>query len=229
MSCQPWPISWSCDTETFAPELVELAEAAAVELLWALGGRRIGVCDYSESYRPRAASKCGPVPYISDGAWYNGLVSSGLCCRLLLEHRPVQSIIEVTEEGQVLDPAAYTLEANGWLRRRDHCWAAALHCDDPTVTVTYTAGVDFPASTAMAVGEVACEFLRGFSNQACKLPARAVSVARQGVTIQMGDPAAFIATGKLGLPIADAWLTVVNPHALTQRSKVYSPDLPMGV
>jgi len=98
-------------------------------------------------------------------------------------------------------------------------------CDDPPITVSYRAGVPFPSGTDLAVGEVACEVLAALQNQPCKLPSRAVSISRQGVTVDLQSADDTVARGKLGLPLADAWLDVTNPRALAVASRVYSPDV----
>lgn len=55
---------------------------------------------------------------------------------------------------------------------------------------------------------------------------QAVSVTRQGVTVQLSDPTTFIGQGLLGLPLADQLILTANPGHLRTRSAVYSPDLP---
>lgn len=226
MTCEPWPIEWPCDTATTAPELLPLAQSLAEQLLWAVSGRRIGACEYVESYWPPCTSECG-VPYKgSDGEWRNRGSAAQDCCRILLAHRPVQSVEEVLVEGVTLDPAEYTTDGT-WLRRRGECWPCGVVCDDPPVEVHYTAGVPFPEGTALAVGEVACEFLTALTGGSCRLPSRMTSITRQGVTVQLATADEFTTRNRLGLPIADAWLTYVNPGGLSRPSGVYSPDLAM--
>ena len=226
MTCEPWPITWPCDTTGADPELVALAQAAAQNLLWAMGGRRLGVCTWTERYRPACSCPgCCVAPFHDAAGWHNRVGGPAMCCRILLAHRPVREVLAVTLDSAALDPAGYDVEAWAWLRRRGTCWPCAGDCDDPPVEVTYKAGNSLPAGTAAAMGEVACEFINGFTNKVCKLPSRAVSIARQGVTVQLADPATFVRSGRLGLPIADAWLSVVNPTGLSRPSRVYSPDL----
>jgi hypothetical protein len=227
MTCEPWPVDWPCCVDNVSGERQDAAAQLAATLLGAMaGGRILGACTYHEDYLPTAGGgECG-VPYL-DGAghWHNG-GRGGNCCRILLEHRPVRSIESVTVAGIVLDAADYRLDG-GWLVRVGACWPiSAAMCDVPTVRVEYTAGAGWPAGTALAVGEVACEYLNAMDGKACKLPSRAVTITRQGVTVNLGDAGDFIAAGRLGLPIADAWLRAVNPTGHKVRPKVYSPDLP---
>lgn len=225
MTCEAWPIAWPCDINGVDPDIIELATAAAQSLLWATSGRRLGVCDYADDVWPSCSCGCGGGPYKdASGAWRN---SGGFydCCRLMLAHRPIVAVTSVAEHGIDLDPAAYSWSAT-YLRRQGSCWPCADDCDDPPVRVVYTAGVPLPGSTALAMGEVACEFVAGFSGNPCKLPSRAITVARQGVTVELQSPDETIAANRIGLPIADAWLRVANPNGLTRTSRVYSPDHP---
>jgi hypothetical protein len=226
MSCEAWPITWPCSTTDVDPELVTLAQSAAQNLLWAMGGRRHGVCTWTERYRPSCScAGCCAGPYHDAAGWHNRSGAGAMCCRILLAHRPVREVTAVTIDGDALTADEYDVDAWAWLRRRGACWPCVGECDDPPVEVTYGAGFALPAGTAMAMGEVACEFIAGFTNKVCKLPSRAVSIARQGVTVQLADPSTFVKSGRLGLPIADAWLAVVNPRGLDRPSRVYSPDL----
>jgi len=83
-----------------------------------------------------------------------------------------------------------------------------------------------PTSTAMAVGEVACEVIHALRDEPCKLPSRLVSITRQGITVDLQGTGLEGLEGRLGLPLADAWLSAVNPARLDRPSRVYSPDLP---
>jgi hypothetical protein len=221
--CEEWPITWACDTGDAAPELLVAAEDAARSILWAYGGRNIGRCTYTEGYYPPCA-QCPGAPYkTASGQWRNGGGAHD-CCRILLVRQPVASIEAVTVSGELLDPASYATDG-AWLRRNGECWPCGDDCSEPPMVVTYTAGRPLPAFTASAMGEVACEVLYGLQGAACKLPSRAVTVTRQGVTVQLAAADDLASKNRLGLPIADAWLAIVNPGGLQQASRVYSPDL----
>lgn len=228
MTCEPWPIEWPCcdGAEVQTPKYQHAADLAVSLLASMAGGRILGACTFVEDYLPTAGGgDCG-VPYL-DGAghWHNG-GRGGDCCRILLEHRPVRTIESVVVAGVTLGVDDWRLDG-GWLVRVGACWPiAAATCEVPSVRVSYTAGAGWPEGTALAVGEVACEYLNAIDGKPCKLPSRAITITRQGVTVNLGDAADFIAAGRLGLPLADAWLRTVNPGNLKVRSKVYSPDLP---
>lgn len=225
MTCEAWPIAWPCDINGVDPDLVDLSSSAAQSLLWATSGRRLGICDYRDDVWPNCQCGCGGGPYkTASGDWRN---DGGYfdCCRLQLRRRPIIAVTEVVEWGVVLDTTAYSWSASH-VRRYGACWPCGADCDPPPVVVAYTAGVPLPESTALAMGEVACEFLAGFQGNPCKLPSRAISVARQGVTVELQSADETISANRIGLPIADAWLRVTNPNGLVRTSRVYSPDHP---
>lgn len=223
--CEAWPVIWPCDTATTDPALLDAAKSLAEQLLWSLSGCRIGLCTFREAFRPALTGDCG-FPYKdSQGYWNNGGQRGGFCCRVLLSHRPVESITEVLDGSVVLDADQYALEGS-WLRRRGSCWSTSFPCDDPELIVTYQAGVPFPAGTGAAVGEVACEYLAALQGGACRLPSRATSITRQGVTVTLDTAADFVERRRLGLPVTDAWLETVAGYGPRVASRVYSPDLP---
>ena len=226
-SCDPWPFEWSCDITDVDQAILDLASGAAQEYLWALTGRRFGVCTVvGELYRAASGSACG-MPYKDgSGRWRNG--GRADCCSLLLEQQPVTSIGSVTVEGEAVLLADVALEGNR-LISIDGCWPTIPDCDPAAIEVSYTYGHPVPQLGQLALAEVACEMLAGLTGGSCRLPGRAVSVSRQGVTIDMQDSTAAAESGLTGLPIADAWITSVNPARLTTRSRVHSPDIPRSV
>jgi hypothetical protein len=221
--CEAWPITWACDTTDVDPELLALAEAGAMSILWSYGGRAVGRCTFTEGYWP-PCNECPGAPYKgADGLWRNGSGAHD-CCRVLLARQPVASVDAVTADGVLLDASEYVSDG-AWLRRQGECWPCGQGCSDPPLVVTYTAGLPLPAFTAAAMGEVACEVLLGLQGHPCKLPSRAITITRQGVTVQLSSGDDLAEQKRLGLPIADAWINLVNPGGLVQRSRVYSPDL----
>lgn len=226
--CDPWPIAWPCPTAGIDQELLDGAHSLAGQLLWSLSGYRIGLCTFREAFIPSSNGGCG-YPYKDrNGNWHNGGRTGGMCCRVLLTHRPVEAVTEVSDGGVVMDPANYVLEGS-WVRNRLGCWATIGACDDPELIVTYQAGVPFPAGTAGAVGEVACEYVTALQGGQCRLPSRATSITRQGVTVTLDTAADFVNRGRIGLPAADAWLDSVVGNGPRVASRVYSPDLPKAV
>jgi len=223
--CETWPVEWPCDVAAYTPEALDIAASLAQQLLWALSGYRVGLCTYREAFRPASSGGCGYPYKDSYGNWRNGGNASHLCCRVLLTHRPVEKIESVTDQGVVLDPADYVLEGS-WLRNRVACWSIVADCADPELLVVYQAGVPLPAGAGLAVGEIGCEYLNAMDSKPCRLPSRATSITRQGVTVTLDTAAEFVGRGRIGLPVADAWLESVVGIGPRVASRVYSPDLP---
>lgn len=63
----------------------------------------------------------------------------------------------------------------------------------------------------------------------CSLPDRVTSLQREGISIEMFDPADYLDKGKIGLPRVDTWLSQANPKQARRPSGVYTPDSPPGV
>lgn len=224
MSCESWPVIWPCSIDTEDPDKVSAAQEAAQEILFGLSGRRFGLCTTTESYRANCSSACG-LPYkTSESWWRNGIADAHTCCHVLLNRKPVRAIVEVSVLGEVLDPADYALERD-YLWRNSSCWPCVDDCDEPAIEVTYQYGLDVPMLGQLAMGEVACEILAGLSGADCRLPSNAISVSRQGVTVELGDAQTLFDQGRIGLPIADAFLRAVNPGKLMSQSQVFSPDM----
>lgn len=229
MTRDPWPIIWPEGTE---PETTDeqLAHAvnAATTMLWTRTGRRLGLCTVTENYRVDAHGGC-PVPYLADdGSWRHGVPG---CVGIHLVNLPVHTVTEVRVDGVPLASNAWEYDGVA-LSRFDACWPAQADDDDRArIQVTYRWGVslaeDSPlyALAGLAMGEVVTEVLNALRGKACKLPSRAVTVTRAGVTMQLGDAQEIAKEGLLGLPMADQLILAVNPGRRRQRSRVYSPDM----
>lgn len=224
--CDEWPCTWLTDVEAVKPELLASAKGLAVSLLSTLAVRPIGACTYTDGYWPPRTNRCAS-PML-DRMWRDtdSYGVGAACCQILLFHRPVVSITSVTEYGNPLTTDEWALDQGRYLRRRFGCWIGGLECNDPPISVTYRAGEDFPDGTDVAVGELAGEYLLAITGKQCRLPGyKANTVSRQGVSVINQGVADYIKAGKVGLPLADAWLRTVNPNALKVQSRVYSPDL----
>lgn len=223
--CQPWPIRWTCDIPCDQDEeLVEMATSAAQDILWSLSGRRYGICEVTEAYRP-PCKQCVPayVNEFSPGVEYALGRERRDCCAIQLDKRPTRAIIQVVVEGVILDESEYTLERSV-LKRLGECWPCGDGCEEAPVVVTYEWGLDVPPLGELAMGEVACEVLHAIKQRDCQLPSNAVRIDRQGVSIDLESVQTLYAMGRMGLPITDQFLRAVNPSNLKQRSGVYTPD-----
>jgi hypothetical protein len=242
-----WPLDVGCCTDfgQLDSAVRTRATTIAVELLWALSGRRFGL--YPLTVRPTRPGCHGfDDPEHARLAWWlpsgSLLVAACACsgavcgCRRLTEvglPGPVHDITQVMVDGTVVDPASYAVFDHRWLvRLRDGVWP---RCQDLSVpddavgafTVTYRRGIPAPAGGQWAAGQYACEVAKACAGDtSCRLPRRVASVVRQGVQTTFVDPAQLARDGMTGLPEVDAWLRAVNPGRLPRDSVVWSPDLP---
>jgi hypothetical protein len=226
MNCAEWEIQWACNVDAEDPDKLDNVRLAAQELLWAMSGRRYGLCTVTEGYRLPCTSPCY-VPWADDfgpGVEYRlGFDQRRRCCAITLHQQPVRGIVDVTVFGDVLSPDDYYL-GRGILYRIGECFPCDDECDVPPVQVTYSYGIDPPVLAKLALGELACEMLRALDGADCRLPSNAISVTRQGVTVDLGDLQTLFEQNRLGLPICDEFLRMTNPDKLRQRSQVFSPD-----
>ncbi len=249
-----WPIlptcpEWVADADPNSAQGKAQARAAAmaIGLLWRLTARVFGVCevtvrpcfrppDESTTYRGHGAAGPSYWPGLLAGQWYNtGPCGCSSRCDCLVPDSmlslpgPVVSVLEVRVDGEVVDPATYRIKDNRWLIRIDGTWPQdqdiqAADTEIGAFVVRYRKGVAVPLDGQYAAGDLACELLRGMNGGACALPARAVSVARQGVDVQLLDPAQYLDAGMTGIPSVDQWVKSTNPGKAYSRPRVFNPD-----
>lgn len=245
--CETWTPRWTCDVMTTSPVVTGQAVQAATAVLWSMSGQRFGLC--TTTIRPcrRGCIDAYPRGYVEwiggspggilgDALWFApGCSSCGDACSCTTQSEvvlpaPVDSIVAIKVDGVVLDPSAYVLyDARRLLRVDGEAWPtcndlSAADTEDGTWSITASYGEPVPALGELAVGELACELLRAFEGDDCSLPANVQSLARQGVTIEMPDPAELRKQGLLGLRLGDLFIQTYNPHKLTQRSRAFRVD-----
>jgi hypothetical protein len=227
------------------------AEALAWTTLQALSGYRMALCpitvrpcskrcsEAARTYRvaPIAWGGGSFVPGINyNGAWVNscGCGPRGDCsCGELQEAMllgPVGAVTEVTVNGAVLDPSAYRVDNGNRLVRLDGgVWptcqnmAASLEdIDAETFGVTYYLGLKPDSLADYAAGILAVEYAKACSGNKCALPSGVTQITRQGVSMEV--QAGLFPNGYTGIRIVDTWLYSVNPHGLTMRPTISSPD-----
>lgn len=259
----PWPIDLACcpdwpeDPSEWTSQHT-LAVEIANDFLWRRTAGRFGLCP--ELIRP-CRRGCTPDrhgtgflwdrstfpldPYVFNGKWFNfgcGCGPEDCSCdpQCVLElPGPVNSVVEVKIDGDVVDPSTYRLDRRpnkGRLLRAGGtsgpCWPTCqdLTKEDTepgTFSVLYLRGKAVPAAGQRALGVLACEIHKQCVGAGdCRLPERVRQVTREGVTYDMFDPGEWLDTGLTGLREVDTWLRAVNPHALHQPSAVFSLDLP---
>jgi hypothetical protein len=221
------------------------AIAAASFVLWALGGRRHGLC--STTIRPCRADVVGALdvawgewgtgyhPALISGEWFNICGHKRSCgCTALSEIRlpwgPTGAVSEVKIDGTALATTAYRVDDRRLLVRLDgEAWPACqdLLLDDSepgTFSITFTHGVPLDDMAPQAAGELACEFVKSRIGGKCRLPERVQTITRQSVTWTLLDPQQFLTEGRTGLYFVDLWLAAVNPTAQPEESHVWSVE-----
>ena len=191
---------------------------------------------------PGVSAGGGPwmLPYIDAGVWRNCGCSGGCSCSARCEvpfPTSVASVTSVTVDGLTLDPAAYRLDS--WrgiprlVRIDGECWP---QCQDMNVgpteegsfVITYRPGRPLPLAGQIAAGEFACELAKACVGAECALPQQMASLSRNGVDIEMVDPATIAEEGLTGIKNVDLWIRSVNPARRAQRSRVASVDTYRG-
>lgn len=252
--CEPWPAMWTgCKLPTGAAAVTGMALAAASEVLWAMSGRRFSLCP--TTLRP-CRETCAtwydttnwwnwgggwPRPRFFQGVWTNitcGQCLDGCSCTVVSKIRlpmPVGSITNVTIDGVTLAPSAYQLYDYRDLIRQDGgewpwCNDLSKPAGQPgTWSVTAEFGEPVPLMGQWAVAELATEFVKArLCDSSCQLPAPVQQLSRQGVSMTFLDPNEVFANGRLGLRIADMFLSTFNPDGLRAPARVYSVDNPIG-
>jgi hypothetical protein len=249
-----WDVDVSCcaDWATYNASVQNAAMEYGAYTMWAATGRRYGLC--STVARP-CGRTCGTnlyggfywsegawLPYNLGGQWYNtscacnGIGSCGSCrpsCQVLLPG-PVNAISPtgVSVDGAIVPVNAWRVDNGKWLVRTDgSCWPECQNYDVDsgvgTFFVTFSKGLPAPSVVLRAAGELACEWAKSCLGQACRLPQRVQSVARQGVSVSMIDPETLLKLGLTGVETVDQVIRSVNPGGLFSPMKVSSPDAPV--
>lgn len=222
--------------------------------MWAATGRRYGLCEVTVQpcnprppaplYRtyPLPSRYGGGVGYdplnaaasrvsIVDGQWRNNSCGGGCRCTASCAVSlpgPVDSIIEVTVDGVLVEAAAYNVLDRHLLARLDgDCWPTCQRLGEiPGFQVTYLRGDPVPDAILAATATLRCQYAAACTGGECQLPARLVSLTRQGAEF-VTEPA-LSEGGKIrtGIQDVDDAIAADNPYGLTCRPQVLSPDMP---
>lgn len=184
----------------------------------------------------------GLYPFIRNGSWYNMIcgkcrVSRCGCAELstIVLPGPVYDVVEVLLDGVVLTPGVdYRLDNLGLARRGGLAWPKCQNMEhdptesggDPTDTflVTYRVGEPVPAGGQLAAGTMACELAKqACGDKTCRLPRRATSVNREGVTVTLPSDSELFVNGTMGIFEVDDFLASVQ-HDNKQGWRITSPD-----
>lgn len=205
----------------------------AVSVLWALSGRQFGVCPMTLrpcefGVRGLPTGGLGFTLARDGGHWVNYPCGCAGACTVSAPNivhlpGPVHAVAQVVINGEVIDPAEYTVEGNALYRRAGRWPVQNLRrpLGDPgTWSVTYSRGQAVPAGVAKLTGLLAAEFHAACNGGKCRLPRNVTAVTRQGVNYQVYNPQEIYTSGKTGLAEVDGWLAAINPVALPQAPVV---------
>ncbi len=251
MICDTWIDELTCDTNATEAQKTEAIQTAS-EVLYALSGRQYpGLCQ--ETVRP-CANGLSIEPGFSWSRWTypwypvkNGAtwLNLGPACgchvtydcacngvpQVDLGRSDVQQIFTVNIDGTELSAGAYRLDHGQWLVRTDgNTWPC---CQDLSKDIGETGtwyieleyGAEPPQMGRTAAQKLACELAKAAAGGDCDLPERVATITRQGVTMALLDPQAFLTEGRTGLYEVDLFLSAANPNGLSRRATAWSPEV----
>lgn len=214
---------------------------AASEVAWGLTGRQFGICEVTVRPCYMSTADMDPLwtpgfiswPYMSNGLWYNFRCNESCDCHNFCEvllPNPICSVSEVKIDGVILAESAYVVKNNRNLVRIDgECWP---ECNSPepdteegTWTVTLEYGREVPGIVKVGTADLACQLLKACLNKPCDLPQRVQNVARNGISMSFSNVDEFLKNGRTGIVSLDYAIATYNPHGVTQRPTVWSPDV----
>ncbi len=224
---------------------------AASDLLYEMSGHQFpGICEVT--LRPCAAPRRAaqrdrsydPPGWI--GSWgYCGCGDTCGCAPwygIELGPYPITGVSEVKVDGVVLDPSRYRVDDWRTLRRLADAdgsnpgWPSTQHLDladteEGTWSVTFEWGREPPASGVRASAVLACELALSCDPEnadQCRLPKRATSVTREGVTVVLSPSDFLDDRGHTGLFEVDIFLRAVNPERIRRGASVWHVGMARG-
>lgn len=218
-------------------------------VLFNLSGRRYPG-EREQTIRPVRRPTGGYVPATFDGSSWS---ATGIAQRWLrrwastpgpgvsevaLPNYPVTQVVEVLVDGAVIPANLYRVDD----------WRTLVYLPDPddpsdigswpvcqdldaastepgTWEVTYQWGTSPPLAGRRAAAALAAEFCRAVDESLgeCRLPSRATSITRQGVTTSLVDPLTVFDSGYTGVPIVDQFLSAERVGRRTRRASLIDP------
>lgn len=246
-----WPLDEGClgsDWAEYDLAVQTYAASLASATLRRLTGWRVGGCPVK--VRPCSQARCGApaigayagvgyyggsfYPQNWAGVWTNNGCSclSDCSCTALDEVRlpePVGEVFEVRLDGLVLNQGTdYVRYGNRLIATGTTKWPKCqdltkLDTEVGTFSVTYQNSYAVDILGARAAGILAVEYAKACNGESCGLPTNAVSITRQGVSIEL-ESGAFPG-GLTGIRQVDAFIALWNPAGLERDSEVWSPDM----
>lgn len=154
---------------------------------------------------------------------------------ICLPNPPVTAITQVRVDGAVIAASRYTVFDHRWLVLTPQtgdtvqAWPSWQNLDvdagqPDTFEVTYLAGVAPPEGGRRACATLALELAIADSPKVAgtmRTQERATTVARQGQTVTVADPADMIDKGLTGIRSVDLWIGSVNRGADRRTGSVH--------
>jgi len=252
--CDTWPVRWTCPLTGVSPEITGMALEAASEILYQLTGQRFSECTVAlrpcreECYGTgygwswRGSGWWGdygyPTPVNIGGQWFNlgcGQCGTNCSCSPVSETYlpgPVVSITQVLVDGvELVNGVDYRVDDYRKLVRLGDQWP---FCNDlnkastevGTWEVTAVYGEPVPVLGQMAVGELACEFIKLFTGQECSLPNGITELTRQGVSMSFANASNDLLQLFARYPLSYLFIQTYNPYNLRARARAYDLDGP---
>lgn len=223
------------------PAVRTVLAAQATQTLWALTGRRFGLCE--TTLRP-CRRNCGsywgglPTPMRLGGEWVNvgcGSCSGSCGCAVVSEFTAtdVEEVVSVKVDGIELDPfeTVMVYDRRRVVRADGGMWPTCQNLGSPddedgTWSVTILQGVPVPDGGEVMAGILLCELAKACVNdESCRLPRSVQSVTRQGVSFNFTDVFESITKGRTGLFEVDLWIEAAN-STYAQSATISSIDRP---
>lgn len=185
------------------------------------------------------------------GSYSPGVVSHFGCSKppeVFLGAYPIREVTQVKIDGVVIPGPWNPNTGTGEWELRDYRWLVRVRptqsfapterfgwptCQVPdlpdsqpgTFSVTYTYGIEPPASGVRAAKKLAEILLLPQLGDTTRTPVRVTNVSRQGMSASITDVVDILKKGGLGIYEVDAFLLSVNPSKNQRQAVAWSPDI----
>lgn len=247
VTCSPWTTIDNVACSDLDPTVVARSIQVASDVLFNLSGRQYpGIChDY---LRPTARFRQASTP-----RWWAAVGSrpaQGYCsCNRSTEYG-CASIPEISLPNRQVIAESIVVRINGTsydntdgifrlddghrlVRTDGSGWPCCqdLRADDATDDHTFAIEYDYgqmpPVGGIEAAASLACQIaLARVGSDACQLLPQVKTATRQGITIEIADPATLFQNGTTGLPDVDLWLSSLRVGRRARRARVMVPGTP---
>lgn len=215
-------VQWAAADDEQKARALPLARAA----LHALSGHRVAFCPVVEyPCAPVSTRDCDAIhwyPLLNAGVWSNRVCGQPECANLPgIDFGQIAEVIEIVEDGQVVDDEAYVVD-DGIIRRVDGApWMYNVDLSAPSLKVTYRPGMALGLAGEAAYGALACEFLKLCQgSKDCRLPPTMTRLTLRGASYELGVGA--FPGMVTGLPAVDTYILSINPYKQHYAARVWA-------